>query len=602
MKALLIISLLPFLAQTSQAAAPAPGEKLWEFQTGGGASSPAIGFDGTVYVGSDDGKVYAINGATGDKVWEFQTGGMVDSSPCVGPDGTIFIGSSDAQVYALDGATGHKLWSFATVPWVSSSPALAANGTLYAGAGRPADNDNIYALSAASAQQLWMFQAGFGEGARSSPALDVDGTVFVGAVGKVFAFDGPTGEMRWQFAAGGFVESSPAIGANRTVYVGSLDGKIYCLNTATGQKIWEFPTAFLGPVSSSPVIGPDGTVYVGSFEGRLYALSGLTGQAIWDFPMAPSVFSTAALAADGTLYIGSSDGKVYALNASSGQEVWEFQTGGPVNSSPAIGADGTVYIGSSDGKLYALHGTSPLAQGPWPKFRRDAQNTGQATRAPRIEKQPSLAVLKEGKEGRIQVLVSGLPVPQMQWFCNTNLIPEGTNSILSLPSVTRLVEGSYWLAASNALGQATSAPIVALVSNVDPSRFVTLHWTGQPDSSLTLQSTYRLGRSAAWTVLSNYPPSAADQYYVELFAGGAGFYRLAGNRSAPAFATTGTVNGWKILDAPGTPQRIEFASASTGWTNWVLSTNLVLPSSPYLFLDEASFGDPQRVYRITVGP
>ena len=38
------------------------GVKLWEFKTGGGIaySSPAIGSDGTVYVGSWDGKLYAI--------------------------------------------------------------------------------------------------------------------------------------------------------------------------------------------------------------------------------------------------------------------------------------------------------------------------------------------------------------------------------------------------------------------------------------------------------------------------------------------------------------------------------------------------------------
>jgi outer membrane protein assembly factor BamB len=36
--------------------------KLWEFETGGGVvSSPAIGSDGTVYVGSDDNRLYAIN-------------------------------------------------------------------------------------------------------------------------------------------------------------------------------------------------------------------------------------------------------------------------------------------------------------------------------------------------------------------------------------------------------------------------------------------------------------------------------------------------------------------------------------------------------------
>jgi hypothetical protein len=48
---------------------------LWEFKTGNGVnSSPAIGSDGTVYVGSIDHKLYAINGKSGVKLWEFETG------------------------------------------------------------------------------------------------------------------------------------------------------------------------------------------------------------------------------------------------------------------------------------------------------------------------------------------------------------------------------------------------------------------------------------------------------------------------------------------------------------------------------------------------
>ena len=46
---------------------------LWEFKAGRGVeSSPAIGADGTVYVGSNDTKLYAINGKRGVKLWEFE--------------------------------------------------------------------------------------------------------------------------------------------------------------------------------------------------------------------------------------------------------------------------------------------------------------------------------------------------------------------------------------------------------------------------------------------------------------------------------------------------------------------------------------------------
>ena len=91
------------------------GAKLWEFQTGGGVrSSPAIGTDGTVYVGSEDKKLHAINGQTGAKLWEFETGGGVRSSPAIGADGTVYVGSDDYKLHAINGQTGVKLWEFVT--------------------------------------------------------------------------------------------------------------------------------------------------------------------------------------------------------------------------------------------------------------------------------------------------------------------------------------------------------------------------------------------------------------------------------------------------------------------------------------------------------
>jgi len=81
---------------------PATELKLWEFETGSAvSSSPAIGSDGTVYVGSQDNKLYAINGQTGVKLWEFKTGRDVNSSPAIGSDGTVYVGSWDTKLYAI---------------------------------------------------------------------------------------------------------------------------------------------------------------------------------------------------------------------------------------------------------------------------------------------------------------------------------------------------------------------------------------------------------------------------------------------------------------------------------------------------------------------
>ena len=75
-------------------------------------SSPAIGSDGTIYVGSSDNNLYAIN-PDGSKKWAFKTGDYVDSSPAIGSDGTIYVGSNDSYLYAIN-PDGSKKWAFDT--------------------------------------------------------------------------------------------------------------------------------------------------------------------------------------------------------------------------------------------------------------------------------------------------------------------------------------------------------------------------------------------------------------------------------------------------------------------------------------------------------
>ena len=140
----------------------------------------------------------------------------------------------------------------------------------------------------------------------------------------------------------------------------------------TGRKQWEFETK--GYEVSSPAIGSDGTVYVGSF-----AINGKTGVKLWEFETGGNVTSSPAIGSDGTVYLGSTDNKLYAINGKTGTQLWEFETGHDVVSSPAIGSNGTVYVGSFDGKLYAIKTDSKgLANSPWPMFGQNPQHTSRA--------------------------------------------------------------------------------------------------------------------------------------------------------------------------------------------------------------------------------
>ena len=78
------------------------GESTWTFATGKPVrSSPCVAStSGLVYFGCNNGNVYCLDAKTGEKKWEHATGGAVVSSPWPA-DGVIYVGSDDGHIYAL---------------------------------------------------------------------------------------------------------------------------------------------------------------------------------------------------------------------------------------------------------------------------------------------------------------------------------------------------------------------------------------------------------------------------------------------------------------------------------------------------------------------
>ena len=158
----------------------------------------------------------------------------------------------------------------------------------------------------------------------------------------------------WEFETGGWVESSPTI-SNGYVYIGSRDNKVYCLDSQTGSKVWDFDTGWGGVETSPAVI--DGYVYIESGY-ILYCLDALTGNKIWEFDVHGPIDSSPAVA-EGNVYFGYYEG-LYCLDALTGDVVWEFNTGseyeiGPsVESCPAV-VDGYVYFIDYSGNVYCFN-------------------------------------------------------------------------------------------------------------------------------------------------------------------------------------------------------------------------------------------------------
>jgi len=332
------------------------GLQQWAFSTDDWlASSPALADDGTLYIGGDDGKLYAINPG-GTEKWAFTTGGAIKSSPLIGDDGTIYVGSEDKKLYAIN-PNGTIKWSVTTSNVITSSPTMDSNGTIYVGS----QDGNVYAINPDGTIK-WSVAAG--NVITSSPAIGSDGTVYIGSNDNKFYAINPDGTVKWSATTGGIIgQSSPAIGSDGTVYIGSNDNKLYAINP-DGTIEWSVTTG--GAIDSSPAIDTDGTIYIGSNDGKLYAINP-DGTTKWTFTTnGPINAASPTIGADGLIYIGSSDGKLYAIKPN-GTQKWAFTSGWNMGkSSPVIGMDGTLYVGGK--KLYSINSSSKgHAAGGWSK-------------------------------------------------------------------------------------------------------------------------------------------------------------------------------------------------------------------------------------------
>jgi parallel beta-helix repeat protein len=242
-----------------------------------------------------------------------------------------------SQTNLLPYYTIYRQEDFTRYPWSMFHHDLEHSGYSES----PAPNTN---------QTLWTYTTG--GGVYSSPAV-VDGRVYVGSDdGKVYCLDALTGASIWNYSTGNQVYSSPAVVDGR-VYVGSNygdGGKVYCLDAFTGAEIWYYETG--STVDSSPAVA-DGKVYVSSENGKVYCLDAFTGAHIWDYTIGPYWMRSSPAVVGGRVYVGSGNGKVYCLNALTGIHIWNYTIGGTVRSSPAV-VDGRVYVGSDNGKVCCL--------------------------------------------------------------------------------------------------------------------------------------------------------------------------------------------------------------------------------------------------------
>ncbi|MBV9271874.1 MAG: PQQ-binding-like beta-propeller repeat protein [Candidatus Eremiobacteraeota bacterium] len=297
-------------------------------------SSPVVS-GGLVFVGSNDGNLYAVRQRDGIERWHYPTRGSITSSPALFDD-TVYFASTDGYVYALRAQSGALRWRFRTV----GEKRFRARG--------------IHGIKPANEMMNDPFDMFI-----SSPAIWNE-TVFIGSGdGNIYALNAASGKVRWRFATGDVVHATPAI-AGGVVYVGSWDRYFYALDAATGTLRWKFLTGDdekihnqIGIQGSAAVA--NGIVYFGSRDSHLYALDALNGRLRWNHNESGSWVIGAPAVYHGAVYFTTSDEqKFFALDAGSGKPLFSDSYSTFSFSSPSI-ADGVAYYGAFDGLLYAVN-------------------------------------------------------------------------------------------------------------------------------------------------------------------------------------------------------------------------------------------------------
>ncbi|MBW2523685.1 MAG: PQQ-like beta-propeller repeat protein [Deltaproteobacteria bacterium] len=294
---------------------------FWTLPTGKGIfSTPVVGADNRVYVGSADRYFYAID-PDGTIAWQRLTGEIIDSSALLDDQGRVYFGSGDGTLYALDAETGDEVWTMqaddpsvndAFIRWFEGNVAIGPSGTLYV----PNDNFFLYAVERDSGEVKWRFE---------------------------------TPDQTWSLPAVDVTTETIYFGNNNVVSL--LGDNTFCVDV-DGELQWSLRT--LGTIAASPLLTGDGKMVVGGFDGFVRAYT-VDGEQLWEVGTRDHIYASPGQLSDGTIIQPSADGTIYALDPETGAQRWAFDTREPIRSSPAIDGEDHIYVGSGEGRLFVLN-------------------------------------------------------------------------------------------------------------------------------------------------------------------------------------------------------------------------------------------------------
>lgn len=243
--------------------------------------APPLQIDDTVYVGTADNHILALDVNDGSERWGFETGHAIWGQPAY-RDGILYVASMDWSVYALNAESGELVWQTELAGALPSRPVLGEN-LMYVSS----YDGNVHALDIASGEVQWSAPAN--DWVWGGAALS-DGVIYYSDIqGNLFAADAETGERIWTKETGTAVQTTPVI-VNDMLYVASqtsgdtLTGALTAYSIADGRQLWSQVTS--APLLATPVVVND-TIVVGmqNADDLLIGFDLATGQEVWRYSL-----------------------------------------------------------------------------------------------------------------------------------------------------------------------------------------------------------------------------------------------------------------------------------------------------------------------------
>lgn len=274
------------------------GKRRWRFKTTGNIRDSVAVDKHRVYVASEDHNFYALDRYSGEKLWAHRQEKTPHGAATV-RNGRVYFGGFDDKVHAVDAATGKPLWEFAAKQAVGAGVTLVGD-TLFASS----FDSHLYALNAESGEPLWRSPVGGGQWLTTTPVVH-GGQVFVGGWGRsLSAVDAGSGKVNWSFDADMRLDHPPAV-AHGNVYISGI-GPLQAVDEQSGELRWTF-----GERITSSVAVTASRLYTACGR-RICALDPKSGELLWQSGSLSDTVTTITVHA-GRLYAGTIDGYIYAL-------------------------------------------------------------------------------------------------------------------------------------------------------------------------------------------------------------------------------------------------------------------------------------------------